>query len=93
MFKRVAIAYHWPADTWVLRLAPLLTCKALAAFANMDREAAQGYDAVKEAILRRYDISEETYRQRFRSAKRKSEESFTVLGVRLQAHYHRRLLG
>ena len=28
MFERVANAYKWPDDVWVLRLAPLLTGKA-----------------------------------------------------------------
>ena len=36
------------------------------------------------AILRRYDISEETYRQRFRSTRRKEGEAYGELVVRLQ---------
>jgi len=38
---------------------------------------------VKEAILKRYDIHEETYRQRFHKAVKKDEESYAELGVRL----------
>lgn len=36
MFERVANAYKWPDDVWVLKLAPLLTGKAQAAYANMN---------------------------------------------------------
>ena len=36
------------------------------------------------AILRRYDISPETYRQRFRAARRKEQEAYSELATRLQ---------
>ena len=60
-FERVATAYRWPDELWVLKLAPLLTGRALAAYANMDQEEAKSYKNVKKAILRRFDINEETY--------------------------------
>ena len=46
-------------------------------------EDAGTYRLLKEAILRRYDISEETYRQRFRDAERKDSESVSELVVRI----------
>ena len=36
-----------------------------------------------QAILHRFDINEETYRQRFRSVRRTGTESYAELGVRL----------
>ena len=82
-FERLAQAYNWPPDMWVLNLAPLLTGKAQSAYASMDKERAREYQPVKEAILKRYDINEETYRQRFRKTVKKEEESYAELGVRL----------
>ena len=82
-FERLAQAYQWPPDMWVLNLAPLLTGKAQSAYASMDMEKVREYQSVKEAILKRYDIHEETYRQRFRKAVKKDEESYAELGVRL----------
>ena len=82
-FERLAQAYNWPPDIWVLNLAPLLTGKAQSAYASMDKERAREYQPVKEAILKRYDINEETYRQRFRKTVKKEEESYAELGVRL----------
>ena len=82
-FERLAQAYQWPPDMWVLNLAPLLTGKAQSAYASMDMDKAREYQSVKEAILKRYDIHEETYRQRFRKAVKKDEESYAELGVRL----------
>ena len=47
------------------------------------------YDKVKEAILRRYEISEETYRQRFRQDHKKGEESYREYADRLRDHFKR----
>ena len=49
-------------EMWTLRLAPQLTGKAQQAYAMLSTGDATDYSKVKEAILRRYDISEETYR-------------------------------
>ena len=46
-------------------------------------DAAQ-YKQVKAAILRRYDINEETYRQRFRTTRKKEGEAYVELAIRLQ---------
>ena len=52
-------------ERWAVKLAPQLTGKAQQAYAAMKVEDAGTYRLLKEAILRQYDISEETYRQRF----------------------------
>ena len=83
-FERMGDAYKWPPDLWTLKLAPLLTGKAQAAYANMDREKAKKYTEVKPAILKRYNINDETYRQRFRTTRPKAEESFAETEVRLR---------
>eukprot|EP00731_Ephydatia_muelleri_P036792 Em0326g4a len=49
----------------------------------MKAEDAGNYQLVKEAILRRYDISEQTYRQRFRDAVMKKDETVGRTNVRL----------
>lgn len=36
-FERVAMAYKWPEKIWVLKLVPLLTGRALAAYTHMDQ--------------------------------------------------------
>ena len=41
------------------------------------------YSEVKKAILRRYNINEETYRQRFRAARKAEGEAYTELATRL----------
>ena len=65
-----------------MKIAPQLTGKAQQAYAAMKAEDAGNYQLVKKAILRRYDISEKTYRQRFRDAVMK-DEMVSELDVRL----------
>ena len=84
MFERVANAYKWLDDVWVLRLASLLTGKSQAAYANMDAAKSKEFKEVKQAILKRYNINEETYRQRFRNTKKKIDESYVETEVRLK---------
>ena len=52
---------------WVI---PLLSGRAMAAYAIMDQEMEKDYEEVKQAILHRFDINEETCCQRFRSVRR-----------------------
>uniref|UniRef100_A0A803JW56 SCAN box domain-containing protein n=1 Tax=Xenopus tropicalis TaxID=8364 RepID=A0A803JW56_XENTR len=74
-FERIAHACKWPKEQWVIRLAPYLTGQAQMAYSNMKIHESGQYDLVKEAILRRYNISEETYRQRFRQLKYSAADS------------------
>ena len=46
-----------------MQVARLLTGKALAAYAALTPEDTVRYEKMKEPILRRYEINEETYRQ------------------------------
>ena len=62
-FERLMKAYEIREERWAFKLASQLVGKAQQAYAAMNPEdAAQ----LKKAILRRYDINEESYRQRFR---------------------------
>ena len=65
-FERIAIQQEWPKQVWATQLAVLLSGKALAPYVALTPGDAVLYDKVKEAILRRYEINEETYRQQFR---------------------------
>ena len=82
-FERLMGAYNVDRSRWVFKLAPQLIGKAQQAYAALSTDHAADYDAVKAAILRRYDITEETYRQRFRTATKGGEETHRELAVRL----------
>ena len=82
-FERMMEAYEVERARWSFKLAPQLTGKAQQAYAALPPEHAKDYDEVKAAILRRYNINEETYRQRFRSQKLKDGETLRELVTRL----------
>ena len=66
-FERVMRAYEVKENRWAVKLAPQLTGKAQQAYVAMRAEDAGTYQLLKEAILRRYDISDETYTDRGRN--------------------------
>ena len=82
-FERIMEAHEVRKDKWSFKLAPQLTGKAQQAYAALSPDDAKSYEAVKIAILRRYNINEETYRQRFRKLKPKEDESPQELMTRL----------
>lgn len=86
-FERIAAACKWPHCDWVFRLIPLLTSKARSAYVHMDMDDAHSYDDVKDAILKKYDINPETYRQRFRFPDVEYGETPKELYVRLKELY------
>ncbi|CAM4686469.1 uncharacterized protein [Lepidochelys kempii] len=65
-FEQVADACQWPRGEWTTRLEPYLTGKAQLAFGSLDITETSDYGKVKVTILRRYGISPETQRRRFR---------------------------
>ena len=82
-FERLMSAYSVPKDRWIFKLAPQLSGRAQQAYAALTAEEALSYDGVKAAILRRYDITEETYRQRFRGVSKSTVESHRDVSIRL----------
>ena len=75
--------YTFDRSRWVAKLAPQLTGHAQQVYAAMPAEEALVYDNVKIAILRRYDINDEMYRQRFRTSTRRDGEPYIELATRL----------
>ncbi|XP_042611929.1 uncharacterized protein LOC122144820 [Cyprinus carpio] len=88
-FERIAQACRWPKQDWALHLLPLLTGKARAAYVAMDSDDAINYDDVKQAILDKFEINNETYRQRFRSYSAQEDETPRELQVRLKDLYEK----
>ena len=66
---------------WPMLFAPQLNEKAQQAYAALSSKDSKNFTKVKEAILKRYDINEETYRQTFWSAKAKEGESPTEMAT------------
>ena len=68
-FECLMAVYHVEETRWVAKLAPQLSGRAQQAYAAMSARDPLEYAEVKKSILRSYNINEETYRQRFRTAR------------------------
>ncbi|CAC5374158.1 unnamed protein product [Mytilus coruscus] len=82
-FEKLVVLHKIPKPEWALRLVPLLCGKALEAFSRLSEEDSRDYDKIKTAILSRYELTAEAYREKFRSAGQFSDESFKEFAVRI----------
>ncbi|XP_029996342.1 uncharacterized protein LOC115423598 [Sphaeramia orbicularis] len=88
-FERIGKTWGWPETEWAYRLVPLLTGKALEAYSAMDEEQSDSYPDLKQALLAKFDISAETYHQRFRDLAVPQGEAPTETYQRLKGLYRR----
>ncbi|CAN7951603.1 unnamed protein product, partial [Ixodes pacificus] len=80
--EKVAFARH----TWPQRLLTLLPCQAADVVARLSKEDAENYDVVKSNLLKRYRLSTEAFRLRFRQAKKGKDESHLEFAYDLKAN-------
>ncbi|XP_060073585.1 uncharacterized protein LOC132553365 [Ylistrum balloti] len=89
-FERYAIAQHWDRDSqWATNLSALLKGNALDVFSRLPVEKSLNYDTLKEALLKRFEMTEEGFRQRFRTGRPDSGETLTQFSVRLDNYFVR----
>lgn len=86
-FERTVASCRWSKSDWVFHLIPVLTGKARSAYVHMDMDDADDHECVKEAILKKYDINPETYRQRVCSTNIEPGGTPKELYVRLKELY------
>ena len=62
-------------DGWASQLSALLSGRALEVYSRLSEGAAKDYDKVKIALMKRYDLTEDGYRCKFRASKPEVDES------------------
>ena len=67
-FERYAGDQGWKKEEWASSLSALLTGKALGVYVRLSRDEAKVYDKVKDALLTRYQLTEEGFRMKFRES-------------------------
>ncbi|XP_058862677.1 uncharacterized protein LOC131704957 [Acipenser ruthenus] len=85
-FERLATTAAWPREYWASQLGPCLIGEAQAAYRAMTDDDAAQYDLVKQAILRRLNITGETHRVRFREFQRPPNTRPRVVAQQLCDH-------
>ena len=71
-----ALNLGWRRGCWSVLLQTVLTGKAQRAYANLFTENCADYDLVKAAILKSFELVPEAYRQRFRTQRKKENQSY-----------------
>jgi len=88
-FERYAELQKWKKADWAIYLSALLKGKALDVYARLAPEHAGDYDVLKEALLKRYALTEEDYKQKFYDSKPEKGESPQQFIVRLNSYFLR----
>ena len=88
-FERYAHAQGWKIETWATSLSALLKGRALDVYALLPYESACDYDALKTALLKRFELTEDGFRQKFRSCRPENGETFQQFSVRLGSYFNR----
>ena len=56
---------------------------------RLDGETALNYDLLKRALLKAYDLKEEGFKRKFRTARLDKGESYYLFGIRLRGYLTR----
>ena len=85
-FERYATSNAWPTGEWAVALSTLLTGSALEVYSRLDDDSAQEYETLKSALLKRYNLTGEGYRKKFRESSPKTDETAEQFAVRLSQY-------
>ena len=90
-FEKIANSLKWPKESWTLLLQSVFIGKAREIYSSLSIEQCQSYDAVKKAVLKAYELVPEAYRQKFRSAKKESNQTHVEFARVQEQMFDRRL--
>ena len=68
-FESYAVSLEWPIDKWAIHLSALLHGIALDVNNRQPVNDTSNYDSLNEALLRRFMLTEEGFRENLRTAK------------------------
>lgn len=85
-FERTCEKLGFRRETWSQRLLTLLPCEAADVVARLSKEDAEMYEKAKASLLRKYRLTTEAFRQRFRSMRKKPEQGYPELAYDLRAN-------
>ncbi|XP_061180784.1 uncharacterized protein LOC133189428 [Saccostrea echinata] len=88
-FERYAISQKWQRTNWGAHLSALLKGKALDVFARLPPDSALDFDELKKALMKRFDMTEDGFRKKFRSSKPDGSETFLQFSTRIESYLER----
>ena len=91
-FERFAKSNSWPDSEWATALGALLTGKALDVYSRMPDDAALNFALLKETLLKRYDLTTDGYRNKFRKCRLELYENLEQFITRLNTYLDKWIL-
>lgn len=88
-FEIYADSQGWLKDQWAVYLSALLKGRALEVYSRLPVKEAQNYDILKDALLKRFNLTEEGFKQKFKSAKPENNEAPAQFLARLENYLMR----
>ena len=88
-FERFVNTSGWLKENWCTSLSALLTGRALEVFCRLSETEAIDYDRVKEVLQKRYNLTEDGYRQKFRACTAEDGENPSMFIVCLKTYLER----
>uniref|UniRef100_A0A6B0VBN8 Putative tick transposon n=1 Tax=Ixodes ricinus TaxID=34613 RepID=A0A6B0VBN8_IXORI len=85
-FERACEKARFAQDSWPRRLLSVLPCEAAEVIARLSADDADDYAKVKSSLLKRYRLSAEAFRQKFRSATKRSDASYAEFAYELRCY-------
>lgn len=85
-FERACEREGYAVGTWPAKLMTVLPCEAADSIARLSAEDAKIYDKVKQSLLKRFRLSAEAFRLRFRDGSARNVSSFAERGFEIKAN-------
>ena len=88
-FERFAENAGWDKSNWATSLSALIQDKAVDVYSRLSPTDSLNYDKLKDALLKRFQLTEEGFRSKFRSSRPEVGETRPQFVVRLDDYLNR----
>ena len=85
-FESYALSNKWDPSMWASYLSALLKGRALEVFVRLSRDDQSDYGQIKEALLTNFDLTERSFRKKFRDCRPELAETFRQFSGRLASY-------
>ena len=85
-FESYALSNKWDPSMWASYLSALLKGRALEVFVRLSRDDQSDHGQIKEALLTNFDLTERSFRKKFRDCRPEKAETFRQFSGRLASY-------
>ena len=85
-FESYAISNKWDPSMWASYISALLKGRALEVFVRLSKDDQSDYGQIKEALLTNFDLTERSFRKKFRDCRPEKSETFRQFSGRLASY-------